>query len=215
MTLKIYHIDKNQHNTNNQNSIHKLNHNVSTILSQHSNSNHNQNKTGMMILLHSQHCGHCLSMKNDWNTFENNVSSVNKQHQHQNQNVDVYTVENDFIHEVHPSLNQNIIGYPSILGVVNGKLISFDSKLYPRDTKHFMQFYNDIQHEMNTYKTKTKNTRKHLTPYPVKNNHTNTIRTKSKTKSKSKSKTKSRMRSKSKSKSKSKTKSKSKSNKKR
>lgn len=175
MTLHIYHIDEHQTNNVNNNNIDILNNNMSLQTS-------SMNNKGFIVLLHSQHCGHCLSMKNDWDNFEKTMTKTTMH----NNNIDIYTVENDFIHKIHPTLLQNIIGYPSILGLVNGKMISYDSKLYPRDKKHFIKFYNDIQYELN------KNTRNHLTPYPKKNKPSLKKKKQSKSKSKTKSKTKSK-----------------------
>ena len=73
-----------------------------------------------IVLFYSPMCGHCMSMKDEWESFENYAKDLEGKGM-------IARVRNDYIGEVNG--DSDIMGYPTILSLRNGSKISeFDDE---------------------------------------------------------------------------------------
>ena len=89
----------------------------------------NDNKHATVLFFHPQ-CGHCMSMKPDWEVMKKRVTEKKKP-------CNIYEVNGEHMDQIHHPMKNVVDGFPTILNVNNGKLEPFEKE---RNTKNMIHF---------------------------------------------------------------------------
>lgn len=102
----------------------KINHENASLLN-----DLNGKEFATMLFFHPQ-CGHCLSMKPQWEMMKKMLSKRKKP-------CNIYEVNGEHMDKIHHPMRNIVDGFPTILNVNNGKLQPFEKE---RNAKNMLQF---------------------------------------------------------------------------
>ncbi len=101
----------------------------------------NGSNQGTVLFYHPQ-CGHCQSMKPQWEEMK---KKINKR------NCNIYEVNGENMDEIYHPMKEVVNGFPTIMNVHNGKLTQFEKE---RNTENMIKFVlaNEEKQSSNTNK---------------------------------------------------------------
>ena len=103
--------------------VFKINASNSSLLNQLNGTNN-----GTVLFYHPQ-CGHCQSMKPQWEKMKKRLFK---------KNCNIYEVNGEHMDDMYHPMKEVVNGFPTILNVNNGKLTSFEKERNTQNMIHFV-----------------------------------------------------------------------------